>query len=95
MTEQTLGFGGARHRLQGWILFLLEEAARVGFSPVPRDRLHLLLFFSAVLTPVHGLDNPVPKIIKYRDKPFYPEGQDELDAFVVRGLRRQRETIEH
>ncbi|WP_298687622.1 hypothetical protein [uncultured Sphingomonas sp.] len=65
---------------------MLEQAGRLGLAPVSQERLHLLLFYCAVLTPVHGMDQPVPKILKHRDRPFYPEAQDEVVALVVRGF---------
>lgn len=86
MSPEPLQFGGSPHRLRGWLLFLLQEAARLGISPIGQDTLHLLLFYSAVLTPVHGLETPVAKILKYRDKPFYPEAQDELTRLIARGF---------
>ena len=55
-------------------------------APLSQEKLHLLLFYAAVLTPVHGLDTPVPKILKYRDRPFYPEAQDELACLIARGF---------
>ena len=55
-------------------------------APLSQEKLHLLLFYAAVLTPVHGLDTPVPKILKYRDRPFYPEAQDELTCLIARGF---------
>lgn len=86
MRGATVQFGGANHRLRGWLVFLLEELARQGLSPVSQQRMHLLMFFAAVLTPVRGLEQPVPKILRHRDKPFYPEGQDELIRLAMRGL---------
>lgn len=86
MTDEPLQFGGSPHRLRGWLLFVLREAARLGMPALDQETLHLLLFYAAVLTPVHGLDNPVPKILKYRDRPFYPEAQGELTRLVAGGF---------
>ncbi len=86
MNGEPLQFGGSPHRLRGWLLFLLWETARVGMPPLAQETLHLLLFYGAVLTPVHGLETPVPKILKYRDRPFYPEAQDELVRLVAEGF---------
>ena len=86
MMADNIEFGGAPHRLRGWLLFILEEAGRAGLAPISQERLHLLLFYSAVLTPVLKLDTPVPKILKYQDRPFYPEAQEALESFVVRGF---------
>jgi len=86
VSAEPLQFGGSPHRLRGWLLFLLQETARVGMPPLSQDTLHLLLFYGAVLTPVHGLETPVPKILKYRDRPFYPEAQDELVCLIARGF---------
>jgi len=86
MEAEPIQFGGSPHRLQGWLLFLLEQAGRLGLAPVSQERLHLLLFYCAVLTPVHGMEQPVPKILKHRDRPFYPEAQEEILSLVVRGF---------
>jgi hypothetical protein len=86
MTDEPLQFGGSPHRLRGWLLFILRETARLGIPALDQETLHLLLFYAAVLTPVHGLDNPVPKILKYRDRPFYPEAQDELTRLIANGF---------
>lgn len=86
MNEDRVQFGGSPHRLRGWILFLLDEMTRLGLSPVTQERMHLLLFFSAVLTPIHGLSQPVPKILRHRRGPFYPEGQDELLRLLASGF---------
>lgn len=95
MIEEPLQFGGAPHRLRGWLLLLLHEHARAGLGEISQERLHLLLFYSAVLTPVHGLDQPVPKILKLGNRPFYPEAQEQLERLVVGGFVEtgQRESI--
>jgi hypothetical protein len=93
MTDEPIQFGGSPHRLKGWLVLLLRETTKHGLAPLSQDRLHLLLFYCAVLAPVHSADQPVPKILKYGDLPFYPEAQDVLtklvvDGFVEAGTRR-------
>lgn len=83
-------FGGAKHRLRGWLVFVLEEATRQGLAPVSQEKLHLLLFYAAVLAPVHGVDEPVPKILKYRNRPFYPEAQEQLMRLAAEGFAKSR-----
>jgi hypothetical protein len=86
MTDEPIQFGGSPHRLSGWLLFLLHDATRLGLAPISQENLHLLLFYSAVLAPVHALEEPVPKILKHNDRPFYPEAHDELLRLVVCGF---------
>ena len=86
MIDEPIQFGGAPHRLRGWLIFVLEEATRQGLAPVSQDKLHLLFFYAAVLAPVHGVEEPVPKILKFRDKPFYPEAQEELLRLAAGGF---------
>jgi hypothetical protein len=93
VSNEPIQFGGAPHRLQGWLIFVLEEATRLGLAPLSQEKMHLLFFYAAVLAPVQGVDEPVPKILKYRDKPFYPEAQEELlrlaaGGFVATSTRR-------
>lgn len=85
LTAKDLDFGGADHRLRGWLLFTLEGIGRFGLAPVSHERLHLLLYFAAVLTPLYRLQTPVPKIIKHAEMPFYPEAQKELERLAVSG----------
>lgn len=82
-SARDLDFGGAEHRLRGWLLFVLEGFGRYGLAPVAQDRLHLLLYFAAVLSPVYRLETPVLKILKHRTVPFYPEAQFALERLVV------------
>lgn len=86
MIDEPIQFGGAAHRLRGWLIFVLEEATRQGLSPVSQEKLHLLFFYAAVLAPVHGVEEPVPKILKFRDRPFYPEAQEELLRLAAGGF---------
>lgn len=86
MIDEPIQFGGSPHRLRGWLLFLLHDATRLGLAPLSQENLHLLLFYSAVLTPIHALEEPVPKILKHRDRPFYPEAHEELLRLVVSGF---------
>lgn len=88
--DDPIQFGGAEHRLRGWLVFVLEEATRQGLAPLSQEKLHLLLFYAAVLAPVHGVDEPVPKILKYRDKPFYPEAQEQLLRLAAEGFAQSR-----
>lgn len=90
MSEEPIQFGGASHRLRGWLVLLVREASRVAIVPFGQSRFHLLLFYAAVLAPVYGQDEPVPKIIKLRDRPFYPEAQKELVRLVVHGFVANR-----
>jgi hypothetical protein len=84
--DEPIQFGGAPHRLRGWLIFVLEEATRQGLAPVSQEKLHLLFFYAAVLAPVHGVEEPVPKILKFREKPFYPEAQEELLRLAAGGF---------
>ncbi|WP_019832411.1 hypothetical protein [Sphingomonas sp. PR090111-T3T-6A] len=86
MIDEPIQFGGAPHRLRGWLIFVLEEATRQGLAPVSQEKLHLLFFYAAVLAPVHGVEEPVPKILKFRDRPFYPEAQEELLRLAASGF---------
>lgn len=86
MIDEPIQFGGAPHRLRAWLIFVLEEATRQGLAPVSQQKLHLLFFYAAVLAPVHGIEEPVPKILKYRDRPFYPEAQEELVRLAAGGF---------
>jgi hypothetical protein len=93
MSEEPIQFGGSPHRLRGWLIFVLEEASRQGLAPLSQEKLHLLFFYAAVLAPVHAVEEPVPKILKYRNRPFYPEAQEELlrlaaSGFVATATRR-------
>jgi hypothetical protein len=85
LSTEDLDFGGARHRLRGWLLFVLEGFGRFDPEPVPHERLHLLLYFAAVLAPVYRLETPVIKILKHRPLPFYPEAQFTLECLAVSG----------
>lgn len=85
LSTEDLDFGGAEHRLRGWILFVLEGFGRYGLSPVSHERLHLLLYLAAVLAPVYRLETPVIKILKHRPLPFYPEAQFALERLAVSG----------
>lgn len=85
LSSKDLDFGGAEHRLRGWLLFVLEGFGRFGLAPVAHERLHLLLYFAAVLSPVYRLETPVMKILKHRKAPFYPEAQFALERLAVSG----------
>jgi hypothetical protein len=61
MTDEPIQFGGSPHRLKGWLVLLLRETTKHGLAPLSQDRLHLLLFYCAVLAPVHSADQPVQR----------------------------------
>ncbi|UKJ73259.1 hypothetical protein [Azospirillum brasilense] len=85
-TLAKLSYGGGFERLSTWLLFMLSGARRTGLAPLDANRLHLLLFYGAVLTPVYGLEQPVPLIVKVDDAPYYPEAQEAVERLVVSGM---------
>jgi hypothetical protein len=68
------------------ILLIVDAAARAGLGPLPVGQLHLLAYFSNVLSPVWKLPPLDGKILKRLGGPFYPALQKQVDLLVGAGV---------
>jgi hypothetical protein len=68
------------------IVLLVDAAIAAGISPVPVNQLHLLAYYSNVLSPVWELLPLDGKILKRHGGPFYPSLQRQVDHLVGLGV---------
>lgn len=68
------------------IVMLVDAAIAAGIGPLPVNQLHLLAYYSNVLSPVWELPPLDGKILKRHGGPFYPSLQRQVDHLVGSGV---------
>ena len=69
-----------------WLTYLLMAVSRTGLAPIPKQRLHRLVFISNCLAPLFEATPASAQIVKYKRGPFYPVVQWELDRLATMGV---------
>jgi hypothetical protein len=69
-----------------WLTFLVQAAHRAGLTPLPKQRLHRVVFLSNCLAPLFEATPNTARIVKYKHGPFYPLIQWELDRLATMGV---------
>lgn len=69
-----------------WLTFLVQAAHRAGLTPLPKQRLHRVVFLSNCLAPLFHATPNTARIVKYKHGPFYPLIQWELDRLATMGV---------
>ena len=69
-----------------WLTFLINAAHRAGLTPLPKRRLHRVVFLSNCLAPLFQATPTTARIVKYKHGPFYPLIQWELDRLATMGV---------
>jgi hypothetical protein len=73
--------GQLRDRI--WTLFAIDACDRAGLSPIPKDRLHRLIFLANCLAELFSTTPPAKRILKYKRGPFYPDIQWQVDRLIT------------
>jgi hypothetical protein len=69
-----------------WLTYLMMAVSRTGLAPIPKQRLHRLVFISNCLAPLFEATPASAQIVKYKRGPFYPVVQWELDRLATMGV---------
>jgi hypothetical protein len=62
-----------------WLTYLMMAVHRTGLAPIPKQRLHRLVFLSNCLAPLFEATPAAAHVVKRPRGPFYPVVQWELD----------------
>ncbi|HEV2806314.1 MAG TPA: hypothetical protein VGW57_15430 [Chthoniobacterales bacterium] len=71
---------------RAWLLLLFSALGEAGLLPVPKMRLHRVLYLSNCLAPVFESKAPVDRVVKYFRGPFYPDAQWDIDRLMAGNL---------
>ena len=77
-----LGVKGVQIRRRIRILMLLDAADYAVISPIPIPRFHALAFLADVLSPIYDFVPLTGKILKRRNRPYFPDLQWEVDRLI-------------
>lgn len=87
-TARSQPFSSPRLDLSGrvWLMVLFKGLSAGGLLPIPRMRLHRILYLSQALAPIFAAKAPRVSVLKFHRGPFFPEAQWDIDRLAVSGL---------
>ena len=76
---------------KAWTLLCINEAHRMGMTPVATSQLHVILYLANTLADLFGVTRVRGRVLKRGAYPFFPDVQREIDRLAFAGVLK----IEH